>query len=286
MTDDPFVAHRGLLFTVAYEMLGSAADAEDVLQDSWLRWADVDRSQVQDPRAYLLRVVTRQALNRLRTLSRSREDYVGEWLPEPLLTSPDVAEDFELAESVSMAMLTVLETLAPVERAVFVLREVFDMPYGEIAEAVGKSAAAVRQIARRAREHVTARRPRMQVSRSEQQAVVERFLAALGTGTLQELMEIMAPDVVMIADGGGLAAAALAPVHGAEAVATVLARASRFALVSTTMWLNGAVAGRIEVAGEPAAVSVVVEDGRITRIYLIRNPHKLTRLDQPADLAR
>jgi RNA polymerase sigma factor (sigma-70 family) len=122
MTEDPFVAHRGLLFTVAYEMLGSAADAEDVLQESWLRWADVDRSQVRDPRSYLIRVVTRQALNRLRTLLRSREDYVGEWLPEPLLTSPDVAEDVELAESVSIAMLTVLETLAPAERAVFVLR--------------------------------------------------------------------------------------------------------------------------------------------------------------------
>jgi RNA polymerase sigma factor (sigma-70 family) len=170
MTGDPFVAHRSLLFTVAYEMLGSAADAEDVLQEAWLRWAGVDRSQVRDPRSYLIRIVTRQALNRLRTLSRSREDYVGEWLPEPLLTSPDVAEDVELAESVSIAMLTVLETLGPAERAVFVLREVFELPYGEIAKAIGKSVAAVRQIARRAREHVTARRPRVQVSRSEQQA--------------------------------------------------------------------------------------------------------------------
>jgi RNA polymerase sigma-70 factor, ECF subfamily len=286
MTEDPFVAHRSLLFTVAYEMLGSAADAEDVLQESWLRWAGVDRSQVRDPRSYLVRVVTRQALNRLRTLSRSREDYVGEWLPEPLLTSPDVAEDVELAESVSIAMLTVLETLAPAERAVFVLREVFEMPYGEIAAAIGKSAAAVRQIARRAREHVAARRPRMQVSRSEQQAVVERFLAALRNGRLQELMEVMAPDVVLIADGGGLAAAALAPVHGAERVAAVLARASQYAFASTTVWLNGAPAGRIEVAGEPGAVSLVVEDGRVSRVYLIRNPRKLTRLDEPADLAR
>jgi RNA polymerase sigma factor (sigma-70 family) len=167
MTEDPFVTHRSLLFTVAYEMLGSAADAEDVLQESWLRWADVDHSQVRDPRSYLVRVVTRQALNRLRTLARSREEYVGEWLPEPLLTSPDVAEDVELAESVSIAMLTVLETLGPTERAVFVLREVFEMPYGEIGEAIGKSAGTVRQIARRAREHVAARRPRVQVSRWE-----------------------------------------------------------------------------------------------------------------------
>jgi RNA polymerase sigma-70 factor (ECF subfamily) len=286
MTKDPFVAHRSLLFTVAYEMLGSAADAEDVLQESWLRWADVDQAQVRDPRAYLVRVVTRQALNRLRTLSRSREEYVGEWLPEPLLTSPDVAEDVELAESVSIAMLTVLETLAPAERAVFVLREVFEMPYGEIGEAVGKSAAAVRQIARRARGHVAARRPRMRVSRSEQQAVLERFLAALRTGRLQELMEVLAPDVVLVADGGGLAAAALAPVRGAELVARVLARASRFAFTSTTMWLNGAPGGRIEVAGQQGVVSLVVQDGRVTRIYLVRNPRKLTRLDEPADLAR
>ena len=221
---DPFAAHRGLLFTVAYEMLGSAADAEDVVQETWLRWAGADRPQVRDPRSYLIRVVTRQALNRLRTLSRRREDYVGEWLPEPLLTSPDVAEDVELAESVSIAMLTVLETLGPAERAVFVLREVFDLPYGEIAAAVGRPAGTVRQIARRAREHVAARRPRVRVSRAEQQAVVDRFLAALRTGQLQELMDVLAPDVVLIADGGGLVATALAPVHGAEVVARVLAR--------------------------------------------------------------
>ncbi|MFI6847564.1 RNA polymerase sigma-70 factor [Kitasatospora sp. NBC_00085] len=288
MTEDPFVAHRRLLFTVAYEMLGSAADAEDVLQESWLRWADVDRSQLRDPRAYLVRVVTRQALNRLRTLSRRREDYVGEWLPEPLLTSPDVAEDVELAESVSIAMLTVLETLGPAERAVFVLREVFELPYGEIAEAVGKSAAAVRQIARRAREHVAARRPRTGVSRSEQRAVVERFLFALRTGQLQELMDVLAPDVVMVADGGGLVAAALAPVHGAGLVAPLLARAHRVvaAFETTTVWLNGAPAGRIEIDGEPSTVSLVVEEGRVTRIYVVRNPQKLTRLDEPVELAR
>jgi RNA polymerase sigma-70 factor (TIGR02957 family) len=286
MTGDPFTAHRSLLFTIAYEMLGSAADAEDVLQESWLRWAGADRSGVRDPRSYLVRVVSRQALNRLRTLSRSRENYVGEWLPEPLLTTPDVAEDVELAESVSIAMLTVLETLTPAERAVFVLREVFELPYGEIAEAIGKPAATVRQIARRARGHVADRRPRMRVSRAEQQAVTERFLAALRTGRLQELMEIMAPDVVLIADGGGIAAAALAPVHGAERVAAVLSRASRHTFTSRAVWLNGAPAGRIEVAGEPAAVSVVVTGGRVTRVYLVRNPRKLTRLDEPAELAR
>jgi RNA polymerase sigma-70 factor (ECF subfamily) len=286
MTEDAFVAHRSLLFTVAYEMLGSAADAEDVLQESWLRWAGVDSAQVRDPRAYLVRLVTRQALNRLRTLSRSREEYVGEWLPEPLLTSPDIAEDADLADSVSMAMLTVLETLGPTERAVFVLREVFEVPYGEIGDAIGKTAATVRQIARRAREHVAARRPRVQVSKAEQRAVVERFLIALRTGQLQELMEVMAPDVVLIADGGGLAAAALAPVHGAQLVSEVLSRASRFDVAFRVVWLNGAPAGLIEVDGTPAVVSLAVEDGLVTQVYLVRNPRKLTRLDEPADLAR
>src|SRR5215207_644487 len=161
MTDDPFVTHRSLLFTVAYEMLGSATDAEDVVQETWLRWADVERAEVRDPRAYLIRIVTRQALNRLRTLSRRREDYVGDWLPEPLLTGADVADDVELVESISMAMLTVLETLGPVERAVFVLREVCDVPHTEIAEALDRSPAVIRQIAHRAREHVHARQPRI-----------------------------------------------------------------------------------------------------------------------------
>lgn len=289
MTTDPFLAHRNLLFTVAYEMLGSAADAEDVLQEAWLRWDGVDQAQVHAPRAYLVRVVTRQALNRLRTVSRRREDYVGEWLPEPLLTSPDVAEDVELAESVSIAMLTVLETLGPTERAVFVLREVFAVPYGEIAEAVGRSAATVRQIAHRARGHVAARRPRMQVGRSEQQQVLEQFLMALRTGEVQELMEVMAPDVVMVADGGGIAAAIRAPVHGVERVAAMLAGFHRFvhAFDMATVWLNGAPAARIDIDGQlDTVVSVAVEDGRITRIYAVRNPQKLARLGEPAELTR
>jgi hypothetical protein len=224
----------------------------------------------------------------MRTLSRRREDYVGEWLPEPLLTSPDVAEDVELAESVSMAMLTMLETLEATERAVFVLHQVFDMSYDEIAEAIGKSAAAVRQIAWRAREHVAARRPRVRVSRSEQQAVVERFLTALRTGQLLDLMEVMAPDVVLIADGGGLVPAARTPIYGAEQVAKLLARADRITggFVTTPVWLNGAPAGRLEVGGQLAAVSLVVENGRVTRIYAVANPHKLTRLVEPAELVR
>ncbi|HXT93329.1 MAG TPA: sigma-70 family RNA polymerase sigma factor, partial [Trebonia sp.] len=198
-----FVAHRNLLFTVAYEMLGSATDAEDVLQESWLRWAGVDLDTVRDERAYLVRIVTRQALDRLRVLSRRKESYVGPWLPEPLLTGSDVAEDVELADSVSMAMLLVLETLGPVERAVFVLREVFGLEYDEIAEAVDKSPAAVRQIAYRARSHVAARRPRGTVSLAESRVALRAFQRAIETGDLQSLLDVLAPDVVALGDGGG-----------------------------------------------------------------------------------
>jgi RNA polymerase sigma-70 factor (TIGR02957 family) len=289
MSDDPFVTHRSLLFTVAYEMLGSATDAEDVVQETWLRWADVEFAEVRDPRAYLLRIVTRQALNRLRTLARRREEYVGEWLPEPLPTSPDVAEDVELAESVSIAMLTVLETLAPAERAVFVLREVFELPYADISLAVDKTPAAVRQIAHRAREHVAARRPRIQVDRAEHQQVVERFLAALQTGDLQVLLDVLAPEVVLVADGGGEVAAFRRPVVGRDRVATLLSGFKKIApdAVVGSVWLNGAPAVRIDLAGElDTAVTFMVEEGRISRIYAIRNPHKLTRLDEEATLSR
>jgi RNA polymerase sigma-70 factor (TIGR02957 family) len=290
MTDDPFVTHRSLLFTVAYEMLGSAADAEDVVQETWLRWAGVDQAQVRDPRAYLVRIATRQALNRLRTMARRREQYVGEWLPEPLLVAPDVADDVELAESLSIAMLTVLETLGPTERAVFVLREVFDFPYDEIAAAVGKTPAAVRQVAHRAREHVAARRPRMEVGRREQLDVVQRFLHALSTGDLQGLLDVLAPDVVVVADGGGIAQAALYPIHGARQVAKLLARFPKLAPADarlTPMWVNGGAAVRMEVDGVlDTAICLVVEDGLITRVYAIRNPEKLTRLATETPLAR
>src|SRR5262245_56678414 len=176
----------------------------------------------------------------MRALARQREGYVGEWLPEPLLTSPDVAEDAELAENVSIAMLTVLETLAPAERAVFVLHEAFATPYEEIAEVVGKSAAAVRQIAHRAREHVAARRPRMQVDRAQQQAAVEKLMAAISTGDVQGLVEVLAPEVMLIADGGGLVQAARKPITGVERVAAFLARAAKVPnLTATPAWLNG-----------------------------------------------
>jgi RNA polymerase sigma-70 factor (ECF subfamily) len=289
--DDPFVVHRGLLFTVAYEILGSATDAEDVLQESWLRWAAVDQTTVAEPRAYLVRIVTRQALNHLRTVSRRREDYVGEWLPEPLLTSPDVADDVELAENLSIAMLTVLETLGPAERAVFVLREVFDVPYDEIADAVGKTPAAVRQIAHRAKDHVAARRPRVRVGPSEHEEVVERLVTALNTGDLQGLMDVLAPDVVSVADGGGkVRGAARRPVVGGEKLARYLIGGMakvEGALVAAPTWVNGQPGIRMELDGQlVGVVSLVVEQGRITQVYSIANPDKLGWLDTEALVAR
>ncbi|GAA2925008.1 RNA polymerase sigma-70 factor [Microbacterium luteolum] len=289
--DDPFVVHRNLLFTVAYEMLGSAADAEDVLQESWLRWAAVDPSTVMAPKAYLVRIVTRQALNHIRSVSRRREDYVGEWLPEPLLTAPDVAEDVELAESLSIAMLTVLETLSPAERAVFVLREVFDVPYDEIADAVAKTPAAVRQIAHRAKDHVAARRPRIRVVASEHERAVDQLVAALNTGDLQGLMDVLAPDVVSVADGGGkVRGAARRPLVGADTIARYLVGSlakltGAFHAAATT--INGQPGIRLEVDGELAGVvAVVVEAGLIARIYSVANPDKLGRMGLEVPLVR
>jgi RNA polymerase sigma-70 factor (ECF subfamily) len=284
---DLFLAHRNLLFTVAYEMLGSAADAEDVLQETWLRWSDVDPVEVRDPRAYLVRITTRLALNRLRSLQRRRESYVGPWLPEPLLTAPDVADDVELAESVSTAMMLVLETLTPTERAVFVLREVFDLGYDEIAEAVDKTPAAVRQIAHRARNHVEARRPREKVDPTARDAVVRRFLEAGSSGNLQALMDVLAPDVVLLTDGGGRVKAALRPVLGRDKVLRLLEAITPADAQVELAQVNGGPALRVDVDGELAVVaSLHVEDGVVTGIYLVRNPEKLARMDEAVVLTR
>jgi RNA polymerase sigma-70 factor (TIGR02957 family) len=274
------------LFTVAYEMLGSAADAEDVLQETWLRWVGVDLDLVRDQRAYLVRITTRQALGRLRTLGRRKESYVGPWLPEPLLTAPDLAEDIELAESVSMAMLLVLETLTPTERAVFVLREVFVLEYEEIAEAVAKTPAAVRQIAHRARTHVAERRPREIVSPAETHSALAAFQRAIETGDLQGLLDILAPDVVAVGDGGGVVPATRAPVVGADKVAHVLARIGRAATLHPAQ-VNGRPALIIRIKGEIDTVMAVrIADGRIAGLYAVRNPQKLSHMERETTLRR
>jgi RNA polymerase sigma-70 factor (ECF subfamily) len=287
----PFDRHRRLLFAVAYQMLGSVADAEDVVQDAWLRWSAADRSGVDDERAYLVQIATRLALDRLRSARSRRESYVGPWLPEPLLTgggigtgSPpvDPSEAAEVGEQVSLALLVVLETLSPTERAVFVLREVFGLPAAEVAAALGSTEVAVRQTAHRAREHVRARRPRFDADRRAQREVTERFLAAAAGGDVDALLAALAPDVVLVSDGGGKAKAALRPITGAGKVARFLAGVSAQGLTVPDL--------RVEVAdvnGGPAIVAwaggkpflsmsmVLGEDGRIEQVLLVRNPDKL-----------
>lgn len=287
---EAFVTHRNLLFTVAYELLGSAADAEDVLQETWLRWATVDLDAVRDPRAYLVRITTRQGLNRLRTLGRRKETYVGPWLPEPLLTAPDVAEDIELAESVSMAMMLVLETLSPTERAVFVLREVFALEYDEVAEAVDKSPSAVRQIAHRARAHVAARRPRGIVSPAETRVALDAFQQALETGDLQSLLDTLAPDVVIVSDGGGVKQAGLRPIVGIDKVARALGAGLRTAgslMTSRPAMVNGFPALIMYLNGElDGVLALLVEDGLVAGLYYVRNPEKLSRLERETVVIR
>ncbi|WP_431935912.1 RNA polymerase sigma-70 factor [Micromonospora sp. RP3T] len=287
---EEFLAHRNLLFTVAYEMLGSAADAEDVLQETWLRWAGVDLDEIRDRRAYLVRITTRQALSRLRALGRRKESYVGSWLPEPLLTTPDVADDVALADSVSMAMLLVLETLAPTERAVFVLREVFDVGYDEIAEAVDRTPATVRQIAHRARAHVAARRPRRTVSAAETRDALDAFRRAVETGDLRSLLAVLAEDVVLVGDGGGIRQAIPRPVAGADKVARLLAGGWRRVAEAASMapaQVNGYPALLVRLDGElDTVVAVRLDDGLITGLYAVRNPEKLSRMTRETTLSR
>ncbi|MEV4115563.1 RNA polymerase sigma-70 factor [Nonomuraea sp. NPDC049695] len=285
---ESFLAHRNLLFTVAYEMLGSAADAEDVLQETWLRWIKADMEQVLDQRAYLIRITTRQSLNRLRSMKSRKEAYVGPWLPEPLLTAPDVADNVELAESVSMALMLVLETLSPTERAVFVLREVFDVGYDEIAAAVGKSPAAVRQIAYRARQHVEARRPREAVSSGETRAALESFQRALESGDLQGLLDVLAPEVVLVSDGGGVKQAAPRPIISADKVARFIVGGIGKAEVTLTgdfTVVNGSPGLLLRVDGQiDGVIAIRVEDARIAGLYYVRNPEKLTRIGSETPL--
>jgi RNA polymerase sigma-70 factor (ECF subfamily) len=282
-----FDRHRRLLFGVAYQMLGSVADAEDTVQDAWLRWSAADRDEVADQRAYLVRIVSRLALDRLRSARAQRETYVGPWLPEPLLTDPvsgsappDPAQAVELGEDISLAVLVVLETLSPVERAVFVLREVFGMSYAEVAAVLDRSEAAVRQLGHRAREHVQARRPRFDTDRRETQEVTERFLAAAVSGDVESLLAAMSPGVVLVSDGGGKVKAARRPILGADKVARFLAAIGP---VGAELGLQ---VGLIEVNGAPAVVAwndegpymalqLVLVDGLVEQVFYMGNPEKL-----------
>jgi RNA polymerase sigma-70 factor (ECF subfamily) len=287
-----FTVLRPLLFTIVYEILGSATESDDVLQDSYLRWAHVDLATVRDTKSYLAQLVTRQALKALRTSARRREDYIGPWLPEPLLLDDrDASSDVVLAESVSMAMLVLLETLTPDERAVFVLRDVFAFEYDEIAGAVRKSEAAVRQMAHRAREHVHARRKRFEPVDPEQGArITEQFLAAAATGDMDGLMSLLAPDVTAIADGGGRTGAARRPVAGAAKVASAISSGLRRGLVGMRFEIvtaNSAPAVMVYSGDRLEAIfTLEISGGKITHFYAIANPDKLAAIAVPRTISR
>ncbi|MFD9794110.1 RNA polymerase sigma-70 factor [Streptomyces sp. NPDC059070] len=279
----PFAEHRRLLFATAYRMLGSVSDAEDILQDAWLTWSRAGRGEVRSPKAYLVRTVTNLALNRLASAAATRESYVGPWLPEPLLTSPDIADETELSESVSMAMLVVLETLGPVERAVFVLREVFGYSHAEIADVLERPEATVRQIAHRARAHVQARRPRYDTDAAERDQVTRSFIAACRGGDLNAVMELLAPDVTSWSDGGGKVAAARRPLHSPGHVARwmlgVLAKPGREALEFRPATINGEQGLIFTVDDRPiGALCYDLLDGRIHSLRFQVNPDKLSGL--------
>jgi RNA polymerase sigma-70 factor (ECF subfamily) len=289
-----FTLLRPLLFTIVYEILGSATESDDVLQESYLRWADVDLATVRDTKSYLAQVVTRQALNALRASARRREDYVGPWLPEPLLLDEnDASSDVVLAESVSMAMLVLLETLTPDERAVFVLREVFGFDYDEIAGAVGKSVATVRLVAHRAREHVQSRRKRFEpVDAAATAQITEQFMTAATTGDLEGLMAMLAPDATWTADSGGKATAARRPVVGADKVAAILINMFRFGQRMPNVRFemvncNNAPAMVVHSGDHLEGVFLIeITDGRITHFYAMRNPDKLAGIAIPRAISR
>jgi RNA polymerase sigma-70 factor (ECF subfamily) len=289
---DRFTALRPLLFTIAYEILGSATESDDVLQESYLRWAEVDLDTVRDTKSYLAQLVTRQSLNALRAQARRREEYVGPWLPEPLLVDTDDAgSDVVLAESVSMAMMVVLESLTPDERAVFVLREVFGFGHDEIAAAVGKSAAAVRQMAHRAREHVQARRKRFEpVDAATSEQITLQFFATAATGDVSSLIELLAPDVVWTADSAGKVSAARRPVHGADRVARLIIGLLRTAGEQGRVELatyNNAPALKLYLGDSfEGVITVEITDGRISHFYAMRNPEKLTTVAIPRAISR
>ncbi|WP_017592779.1 RNA polymerase sigma-70 factor [Nocardiopsis potens] len=292
--EEVFERHRRLLFAVAYDMLGSVHDAEDCVQEAWLGWHRADRAAVGEPRAYLVRAVTNRALNKVRSAKARRETYIGPWLPEPLGAAPDAAERAERAEEVSYALLVVLETLGPVERAVFVLREVFGFPHAEIAAAVDRSEQAVRQIAHRARAHVRERRPRYAPDDAERRRLTERFLAASLQGDVAGLKALLAEDVRLVSDGGGKRKAALRPILGADKCARFLAAIgpgySGFRLEEAVV--GGEPAGLLRGSdGEvDAMLAMEVSDGLITRVLVLRNPDKLggfrTSAAGPGDAAR
>lgn len=275
-----FVEHRRLLFGIAYRILGSVAEAEDVVQDAYLKWERVPDGRATNPRAYLSSVVSRLAIDHLRSARVRREQYVGSWLPEPLLTADDIGNDMELADSLSMGFLVVLERLSPAERAAFVLREVFDYPYPEIAAILGKSEAASRQLVHRAKSSIAASRPRFTATAEQQNTLTQRFIEACASGDISQLMDVLTEDAVLLSDGGDKVRAARRPVVGRDKVSRfllgIIGQAPPDGQVEMRS-VNGA-PGIILRLGDGTPFGVVTLDctaDAIGAIHLVVNPDKL-----------
>jgi RNA polymerase sigma-70 factor (ECF subfamily) len=280
---EAFNQHRSLLFAIAYRMLGTVTDAEDMVQETFLRWQQSTNATVKSPKTYLVTITTRLCIDYLRSARVQREQYMGPWLPEPLMAhQDDPAIQVERNDSLSMAFLVVLERLSPLERAVFLLREVFEYDYDEIAQIVAKSPANCRQILRRSRQHLAAQHPRFPVSQQQQEQLTAKFLEASQQGNLQGLLSLLTQDVTLWSDGGGKVAAALKPLHGAAKVA-------RFLIAVRRKWLAQSVSHVVQFNGQPGIVNIVdgrvdsvitfdIAEGQIRAIYSVRNPEKLKRI--------
>jgi RNA polymerase sigma-70 factor, ECF subfamily len=282
-----FDQYRGLLFSIAYRMLGSVADAEDMLQETFIRWQQSTEDTIRSPRAFLVTIVSRLCINHLQSARVQREEYVGQWLPEPIVTDPgsDPFGIIKVDESLSMAFLLLLERLTPIERAVFLLREVFEYEYSEIAAVLGQSEVNCRQILRRARQHVTGLRPRFETSEQKQNDLLQSFLKAVETGDTEGLVALLSNDVVLHSDGGGKAAAVPNLVRGAGNVARgILGGVRRFVpktLVRRLVRINGEPGLVNYLNGKPHSVlTIEAAGGRIRAIYVVTNPEKLSHLPE------
>jgi RNA polymerase sigma-70 factor, ECF subfamily len=280
-----FDQYRSLLFSIAYRMLGSVADAEDMLQETFIRWQQAANDNIDSPRAFLVTIVSRLCINHLQSARVQREEYVGQWLPEPIVTDPgsDPLAIIKVDESLSMAFLVLLERLTPVERAAFLLREVFEYEFSEIAAVLGQSEVNCRQILRRARQHVSAMRPRFKVSSKKQNDLLQRFLEAMGTGDMKGLVALLSSDVVLHSDGGGKAIAVPNLIHGADNVARGILGGFRKLLPKTLVRRLARINGEPGVVsyldGKPYSVFTLdAVDGRVRAIYILTNPEKLSHL--------
>jgi RNA polymerase sigma-70 factor, ECF subfamily len=284
-----FERHRRLLFSIAYRMLGSVADAEDMLQDAFIRWQRASEAEVRSPKAFLVTIVSRLCINHLQSARVQRETYVGEWLPEPIVTEPrsDVSRIAQVDESVSMAVLLLLERLTPVERAVFLLGEIFDYSHAEIAGMLGLREANCRQLLRRARQQVRKDRPRFSASSRQHMELLDRFYRAAGSGDMAQLIALLSSDVVMHTDGGGKAPALPLPIHGPDKVARAavfgLARLMTLKPLRRIVEINGepGIVNYVEGRPQSAFTIEVGEGGRIRAIFIVTNPEKLAHLPPP-----